>query len=156
MNRGTRRRLTDVGLVAGSLGFVLLGWYAYFVLKRADLPSVVFGTLFFGSGAVIGIISLTVKQYHSQHALILDPCRLGKSQNLMIGLVALIWAACGVWLVFSERISVFLQETFGRGLPYLLIKLVFVVGFFYFAWQGFLRFKQALFGIGIGESGNRG
>ena len=124
MNKHCLRRLVGIGLMLGSTGFIVLAWYAYFVLKRADISQVLLASIFFGGCALGGFLYLTIKDEEGVNRVIPDFQRLerlSKGQNLMVGLVGLTLGACSLWLSIGNTIQV-----------YGLYRIVLGIGAFYF------------------------
>lgn len=140
----TRRRLMEgVSLLLGSAIALFFTWYAYFVLKRAPLSLTIFASLFLGCGLLVGFLSLTLK-YDEPRWFRVDPKRLTRSQNFTLGIGGVIFAICSLWLAVSIEVGAFLQATFRSVAGYLLLKVAFVIAFFYFAWQAVLKFQHAM------------
>jgi len=117
----------------GSAAFIVLAWYAYLVLKRANISQVLLANIFFGGCALGGFLYLTIKDDEGANRVIPDFQRLehlSKSQNLMVGLVGLALGVCSLWLSIGSTIQV-----------YGLYRIVLGIGAFYFFWQSFLKFR---------------
>ena len=125
--------LEDMFLIAGSLTGLALVWYGFFVLRKATLPQAIFASLAFGSGVLAGLVGLTVKRDEPRW-FIIDWRRLSRRQSFLMGIGGLMLAIYSLWLVLSGEIPI---------LGGIVGKLMLVLGFFYFCWQSFLRFKHA-------------
>ena len=143
MTRVSRKRVVEgISLILGSLTCLFFIWYAHFVLKRTPLVFTVFASLFFGSGLLAGSVALKTP-YDDPRWFIVNPQHLTPCQNITLAVGGLIFAICSLWFAWSQDIREFIEKIVGGGQAYLLFKVICIVGFFYFSWHAWLKFKHA-------------
>jgi len=132
MNQHRRKLLTDLLLIIICLAFVLLSWYGYLGLNRGNLGIVILANLFFGSGVLYGVVSLTAKDFDSKTFVLKQ---LSPTKNFLVSIVVLVWAICFFWLAtMSQEIATFFREAVGIQLPSFLYGGLLLAAGVFFGW----------------------
>jgi len=113
------RKFIDVVVLIVCLSFVLLAFFAHFVLKTLLFRDFVISVLFFGMGFVVQLISLTArgKEWH------LDRESLTRKQLISLSACCLIFGICALALAFISE-------------SHIIVKIILLVGFLFFGTGG--------------------
>ena len=99
------RKMVNIITLLGCLGFVFLGLCLYFIKGVPLQPVLLLGVLFFGTGAVVMVISLTSE--HEKWSI--NEKKLSKKKAVAMGICSIIFSFCAFWLAVFSNINIFLR-----------------------------------------------
>lgn len=125
INKWSLYKLNDLLCILICLSFIIIGLYAYFILKKGDIQTLIFGILFFSAGIAIELISLTSKH----KGWFISKEQSTRKQNIIFSICGFIFATGSLWIAITGNLHIILRLSlvggflfFGVGSIVLLIR----------------------------------
>lgn len=99
------RKTINITVLAGCLGFMFLGLYLYFVKGVPLQPMLVLSILFFGTCAIISIVSLI----SNRESWVIDIRKLTKKQAIILSICGIIFSICSLWVAIVIPLHIILR-----------------------------------------------
>lgn len=98
------RKIVNIATIASCLGFIFVGFYVY-SFRGASLQLLILDILFFGTGAIVSIISLI----SVRKSWAIDVKRLTKAQSIIISICGIIFSICSLFGASFFRLHIVLK-----------------------------------------------